>query len=81
MGIVLFNSMIIFLTHDKDIDIHSNDNTRIEMLTTYCLRSSSRPLLTSSQTHLTKPTKQKLLVKAVNALVRSAFGNVFIVVF
>ena len=33
------------------------------------------------QTHLTKPTKQKLLVKAVNAWVRSAFGNVFIVVF
>ena len=29
-----------------------------------------------NQTHPTKPTKQKFLVKAVNAWVRSAFGNV-----
>ena len=32
--------------------------------------------MTPNQTHLTKPTKPKLLVKAVNAWVRSAFGNV-----
>ena len=30
-----------------------------------------------NQTYQTKPTKPKLLVKAVNAWVRSAFGNVF----
>ena len=29
------------------------------------------------QAYWTKPTKPKLLVKAVNAWVRSAFGNVF----
>ena len=31
-----------------------------------------------NQTHLTKPTKPEFLVKAVNAWVRSAFGNVLI---
>ena len=33
-----------------------------------------------NQTHLTKPTKPKFLVKAVNAWVRSAFGNVLIAI-
>ena len=31
------------------------------------------------QAYLTKPTKSKLLVKAVNAWVRSAFGNVLMI--